>query len=192
MDNRKPESVRHGVGTIGAPPPRAISGAPPPRAISGAPRVGTSSAPPPHGSSGSERAPPPNPPLTAKTCRQPFVVPAPRLTEGAPVPSQDASSADGVLPQQLLDEMVDPSTMVPRGLALPPPVPVFATASAKAPLPCGCIDDLRAGQAHLLSHSSFSMPNGLLHAWDNQSSSSTLPLPNFLYIVLVQWVKEDH
>jgi hypothetical protein len=107
MENRKPELARHGR-TTSAPPSRAISGVPQPRGIFG---IETSSMPLLPCTSGSEQPPRPNPPLPAKTRRRPFVVSAPRLVEGTPIPGHDAPSPGEVLPRQLLAEVVDPSTM---------------------------------------------------------------------------------
>jgi hypothetical protein len=50
------------------------------------------SAPPPHGISDDERPPRPSQPLTAKPHHRAFVVPTPRLAEGAPIPDQHTAS----------------------------------------------------------------------------------------------------
>jgi hypothetical protein len=119
---------------------------------------------PPRAISDSQRPPRVNPPLPAKTHRRAFVVPTPRLTEGAPVPGQDG----GILPRQLPDEVVVPGGNICRRLALPP---------------CDRVKDLGASPVHLPSSSRLPSPSryqvppmSYAAAWETRSSASMPPL----------------
>jgi hypothetical protein len=152
MDHIQAEVVCHGVGTA------LPSSAPPLRAISSG-----------------EQPLRPNPPTTKMRCRA-FVVPAPRLKEGAPVPNQDALSLDGVLPRHLPDEMVSSRGVLPRRLALPPPCPIFATATTKAPPPRA---PHPSSFTELLLASRYNTGTSPLDhdaGWGTPNNASTLPL----------------
>jgi hypothetical protein len=118
----------------------------------------------PHAISDGQRPPRSNPPLSAKTCHRAFIIPTPRLTEGAPVPGQDS----GILPRQLPDEVVVPGGNLDRRLALPP---------------CDRDEDLGASPAHLPSPSRLSSPlryqvppMSYAATWETRSSASMPPL----------------
>jgi hypothetical protein len=119
---------------------------------------------PPHAISDGPRPPRLNPPLPVKTRHRAFVVPTPRLTEGAPVPKQDG----GVLPHQLLGEVVVLGGNLHHRLALPL---------------CDRVEDLRASPAHLPSSSRLLSPSryqvppmSYAAVWETRSSASTPPL----------------